>query len=196
MIDLDKLERECESSRLVDSSDMLKLIGRIRELETGLTEALDAWSDETCKNSLSVDVDYNRLRALVPGREGNPMIDERKQELQRLVAEMQRWEDEDLACDQCCMSCGADVHTPSGLEPAPLCNLCAQRWVAALPELLTRATALESDLRETTQTLETAQQHITALEVICELHVKARAALRATIDSIVAIVAKLDGVGL
>lgn len=72
------------------------------------------------------------------------MTPERKLDLVKLSAEMERWEYEDLASEQECMSCHDGVHTPSDLEPTPLCNLCAQRTVGAVPHLLYEIELLKS----------------------------------------------------
>lgn len=76
------------------------------------------------------------------------MTPDRKAELRGLAAEMECWETEDLASEQQCMSCHVSVHTPSDLEPTPLCDLCAQTHVQDVPDLLSEVDRLESDLAE------------------------------------------------
>lgn len=64
------------------------------------------------------------------------LTETRLAELAEASRDMRRWQDEDLASEQECVSCDSSVHTPNGLEPAPLCDLCAQRFVVDGPDIV------------------------------------------------------------
>lgn len=73
-----------------------------------------------------------------------PFDSAKRSDLRRLVAEMQRWHDENLAHEQECVRCDNSVHTPSGLDPTPLCNACAQDVADESPALLAEVDRLEA----------------------------------------------------
>jgi hypothetical protein len=79
-----------------------------------------------------------------------PIDAARLSEIVALCARMRCWHDEDLASAQACVSCESSVHTPSDLEPTPLCDLCAQRLVNDVPNLLAEIARLQFDLGHAT----------------------------------------------
>lgn len=62
-----------------------------------------------------------------------------------ISAEMTRWHEDDLASEQECMRCRNSVHTPSDLEPTPLCDLCAQFVADHVPDLVASIAKLTAE---------------------------------------------------
>jgi len=83
-----------------------------------------------------------------------PFTADRLAEIEALTTEMGRWRDGDF--EQQCVSCREGVHTPGELEPTPLCNLCAQRLVDDVPELLAEVRRLQTSVLRLTESARAA----------------------------------------
>ncbi len=94
----------------------------------------------------------------------------RRLELQHLASEMERWDRDDLAGDQTCMSCGSSIHIPSDLEPTPLCHGCAHAVAAELHALLSEIRELEKQLHRADPGIDDLLAEFTAANT--ELHVR------------------------
>lgn len=84
--------------------------------------------------------------------------------LTELAAEITRWHDDNLASEQECVRCRDSVHTPSELDPTPLCNLCAQFVADYLPELTAAVAALTAERDALRANVEAQEARIKGLE--------------------------------
>lgn len=81
-----------------------------------------------------------------------------------LSAEITRWHVENLANEQECMRCRDSMHTPSDLDPTPLCNPCAQFVAERLPGMTTAIAALTAERDSLRDHVETQDARIKALD--------------------------------
>lgn len=133
----------------------LTLIARIRELGAAVLDGartIEGWvSCESQFDAPEDDPDWKqaqRMRELLtkgavaamsnPESVGLAVITE-------ISAEMTRWHEDDLASEQECMRCRNSVHTPSDLEPTPLCDLCAQFVADHVPDLVASIAKLTAE---------------------------------------------------
>lgn len=68
------------------------------------------------------------------------------QEIADLSDRIDAWSEQHDADKQVCVGCESTLHTPNGLDPTPLSNLCAQRLAGETPRLVARIVRLETEL--------------------------------------------------